>query len=66
MALKEYLIQEISEKMKHQGECRMKKEIRENIESFKKSLKRHKKNEYKDLNATLDDFLRQYKTENCS
>ena len=27
MALKEYLMEVIKEKMKHQGECRMKKEM---------------------------------------
>ena len=60
LALKEYLIKELSDKMKQQGKCRMKKEMTENIKKVHELLRVYKKKEYNGFKEVIEKFRDKY------
>jgi hypothetical protein len=60
MAMKKYLIEELSKKMTEQGKCRMQNEMLENIDRIRRVYRYCKKREYQEIEAFLDAYKKTY------
>ena len=63
LALKHYLIEELSQKMEDQGRVRMRHELESNIIKMKKVYERFKIKEYDQLGKHLDKYRDEFKVE---